>query len=82
MYTLFGFSGSGSAAAECALEMTGASYRIVQAALRLADVGQNDGTAEDIGEESCSLEVGLGGGVGVVGYVEVTLCPRGETEEG
>lgn len=32
MYTLFGFQGSGSAAAECALEMTGASYRIVQAA--------------------------------------------------
>ena len=32
MYTLFGFSGSGSAAVECALEMTGASYRIVQAA--------------------------------------------------
>jgi len=32
MYTLFGFRGSGSAAAECALEMTGASYRIVQAA--------------------------------------------------
>jgi len=32
MYTLFGFSGSGSAAAECALEMTGAPYRIVQAA--------------------------------------------------
>jgi GST-like protein len=32
MYTLFGFSGSGSAAAECALEMAGAPYRIVQAA--------------------------------------------------
>jgi GST-like protein len=32
MYTLFGFRGSGSAAVECALEMTGASYRIVQAA--------------------------------------------------
>jgi len=54
---------------------------VVQAALRLADVGQNDGTAEDIGEESCSLEVGLGSGVGVVAYAEITLCPRGETEE-
>lgn len=32
MYTLFGSKGSGSAAAECALEMTGAPYRIVQAA--------------------------------------------------
>lgn len=32
MYTLFGFKGSGSAAIECALEMTGAPYRIVQAA--------------------------------------------------
>jgi GST-like protein len=32
MYTLFGFKGSGSAAAECALEMTGAAYRIVQTA--------------------------------------------------
>ena len=29
MYTLFGFKGSGSAAVECALEMTGADYRIV-----------------------------------------------------
>jgi len=32
MYTLFGFKGSGSAAVECALEMTGADYRIVEAA--------------------------------------------------
>ncbi len=32
MYTLFGFKGSGSAAVECALEITGAPYRIVQAA--------------------------------------------------
>jgi GST-like protein len=32
MYTLFGFRGSGSAAVECALEMAGAPYRIVQAA--------------------------------------------------
>jgi GST-like protein len=32
MYTLFGFKGSGSAAVECALEMTGAPYRIVEAA--------------------------------------------------
>ena len=32
MYTLFGFEGSGSASVECALEMTGAPYRIVQAA--------------------------------------------------
>ena len=32
MYTLFGFKGSGSAAVECALEMAGADYRIVEAA--------------------------------------------------
>jgi GST-like protein len=32
MYILFGFKGSGSAAVECALEMTGADYRIVEAA--------------------------------------------------
>ena len=32
MYTLFGFEGSGSAAVECALEMTGAPYRIVETA--------------------------------------------------
>ena len=32
MYTLYGFKGSGSAAVECALEMTGAPYRIVEAA--------------------------------------------------
>src|ERR1700761_1629593 len=32
MYTLFGFKGSGSAAVECALEMNGAPYRIVEAA--------------------------------------------------
>jgi GST-like protein len=32
MYTLFGFKGSGSATAECALEMAGAPYRIVEAA--------------------------------------------------
>ena len=32
MYTLFGFRNSGSAAVECALEMTGAPYRIVEAA--------------------------------------------------
>ncbi len=32
MYTLFGFNGSGSASVECALEMTGAPYRIVEAA--------------------------------------------------
>ena len=32
MYTLFGFKGSGSAAVECALEMTGAPYRIVETA--------------------------------------------------
>ena len=32
MYTLFGFKGSGSAAVECALELTGAPFRIVEAA--------------------------------------------------
>ena len=32
MYTLFGFKDSGSAAVECALEMTGAPYRIVETA--------------------------------------------------
>lgn len=32
MYTLFGFNGSGSASVECALEMTGAPFRIVEAA--------------------------------------------------
>jgi len=32
MYTLYGFKGSGSASVECALEMTGAPYRIVEAA--------------------------------------------------
>jgi GST-like protein len=32
MYTLFGFKSSGSASVECALEMTGAPYRIVEAA--------------------------------------------------
>ena len=32
MYTLFGFKGSGSAAVECALELAGAPYRIVEAA--------------------------------------------------
>jgi GST-like protein len=32
MYTLFGFKNSGSAAAECGLEMTGVPYRIVQTA--------------------------------------------------
>jgi GST-like protein len=32
MYTLFGFKGSGSAIAECALEMAGVSYRMVPAA--------------------------------------------------
>jgi GST-like protein len=32
MYTLFGSKGSGSASVECALEMTGAPYRIVDAA--------------------------------------------------
>ena len=32
MYTLFGFKRSGSASVECALELTGAPYRIVDAA--------------------------------------------------
>jgi GST-like protein len=32
MYTLYGFQGSGSAAAECGLEMAGAGYRVVPAA--------------------------------------------------
>jgi GST-like protein len=32
MYTLFGFKGSGSASVECALERTGAPYRVVEAA--------------------------------------------------
>ena len=32
MYTLYGSKGSGSASVECALEMTGAPYRIVNAA--------------------------------------------------
>ena len=32
MYSLFGFKNSGSAAVECALEMTGAPYRIVETA--------------------------------------------------
>jgi len=32
MYTLFGFKDSGSASVECALEMTGAPYRIVETA--------------------------------------------------
>ncbi len=32
MYTLFGFKNSGSASVECALELTGAPYRIVEAA--------------------------------------------------
>ena len=42
MYTLFGFKGSGSAAVECALEMTGAPYRIVET----ASWEQNDALAE------------------------------------
>jgi GST-like protein len=47
MYTLFGFKGSGSAIAECALEMTGAPYRIVQAAewapdSELAELARNN----------------------------------------
>ena len=42
MYTLFGFKGSGSAAVECALEMTGADYRIVET----ASWEQNDALAE------------------------------------
>lgn len=32
MYTLFGFKGSGSASVECALEMTGAPWRLVETA--------------------------------------------------
>ena len=42
MYTLYGFTGSGSAAVECALEMTGADYRIVEA----ASWEQNEALAE------------------------------------
>ena len=42
MYTLFGFKASGSASVECALEMTGAPYRIVDA----ASWEQNDALAE------------------------------------
>ena len=42
MYTLFGFKGSGSAAVECALEMTGADFRIVEA----ASWAKNDALAE------------------------------------
>ena len=42
MYTLFGFKGSGSASVECALEMTGVSYRIVDA----ASWEKNDALAE------------------------------------
>jgi GST-like protein len=42
MYTLFGFKGSGSASVECALEMTGAPYRIVDA----ASWERNDALAE------------------------------------
>jgi GST-like protein len=42
MYTLFGFKGSGSASVECALEMTGAPYRIVDA----ASWEKNDALAE------------------------------------
>ena len=42
MYTLFGFKGSGSASVECALEMTGAPYRIVDA----ASWEQNDALAK------------------------------------
>ncbi len=42
MYTLFGFKGSGSASVECALEMTGAPYRFVEA----ASWEQNDALAE------------------------------------
>jgi len=42
MYTLFGFKGSGSASVECALEMTGAPYRIVEA----ASWEKNDALAE------------------------------------
>ena len=42
MYTLFGFKVSGSASVECALEMTGAPYRIVDA----ASWEKNDALAE------------------------------------
>ena len=42
MYTLFGFKNSGSAAVECALEMTGADFRIVEA----ASWEKNDALAE------------------------------------
>ncbi len=42
MYTLFGFKGSGSAAVECALEMTGVDYRIVET----ASWEQNDALAD------------------------------------
>jgi len=42
MYTLFGFKGSGSASVECALELTGAAYRIVDA----ASWEKNDALAE------------------------------------
>ena len=42
MYTLFGFKGSGSASVECALEMTGAPYRIVET----ASWERNDALAE------------------------------------
>ena len=42
MYTLFGFKGSGSAAVECALELTGAPYRIVET----ASWERNDALAE------------------------------------
>ena len=42
MYTLFGFKGSGSASVECALEMTGAAYHIVDA----ASWEKNDALAE------------------------------------
>ena len=42
MYTLFGFKNSGSASVECALEMTGAPYRIVET----ASWERNDALAE------------------------------------
>ena len=42
MYTLFGFKGSGSASVECALELTGVPYRIVET----ASWEQNDALAE------------------------------------
>src|ERR1700709_692326 len=45
MYTLFGFKGSGSAAVECALELTGAPYRIVET----ASWERNDALAERAG---------------------------------